>query len=785
MASSAQAQSGSPEYYSGRVHSIIFENEAEAFYILRFTLDEGGTTTVRGKIPGLTIRVGTWVGFEGKWTRHPKFGDQVMITRAPVVQRWDGVTTSRVLASWGVGPMVCSRLEREFGDHLEETLNADDPSVLTTVKGVTEFTANHILSRWKAARSQFRALEFLGEAGVPKGLVSQVWTMFGENAEEILTKDPWRLVQVGGIRFDQVDEVATRLGLELGTNPLRVRGAVYHATRARRSGGHLYLSIQDLLNSVGEHIAGLTPEMVAAGISDLHKEGLVHLDRQTRPGTTAIYEPWLYTVEQNSAEMLIERMKVAAYTPGEVEADEYMGCLAETGNSAQAARDAGGDLVEVAHAALEEWGRGSKLTLTETQFEGALNALTEPVSIITGLPGTGKSTLLKGVVRVLQDADVKFLLIAPTGIAAKRMSALTGASASTIHRAFQAKGWGSREREATYVGVVGDSDQHKSSDGRFEDWGSEDDQNGASVVICDEASMVDQHLLYRILTCTGPKTRLVFVGDAAQLPSVGPGNVLRDMIASGLFPMVALTEIFRQEGTSDIVMAAHAVHDGRVPNIGATGSDFRLLETQTEEQVLSLVLQLAQRLYDKRRRFQVMSPRHKGTVGVTNLNIRLREMLNPKQPGLQEMRLGSETIREDDRIMVVRNHYGLGVFNGDTGKVVRIDRKARVVEIKIHGPPVQHVQVPFKDVPSYLRLAYAVTVHKMQGQEAEVVVMPIVTGFQWQLQRNLLYTAMTRGKSKVILVGHYQALVRAVENNRQDNRNTLFLDRLHRVFNAA
>jgi exodeoxyribonuclease V alpha subunit len=395
-------------------------------------------------------------------------------------------------------------------------------------------------------------------------------------------------------------------------------------------------------------------------------------------------------------------------------------------------------------------------------------------------------------VKVLQDADVGFLLLAPTGIAAKRMNSLTGAPAHTIHRAFGAKGWNKEgDREATYVGVTGDGGS-LGSDGSTEQWEAQD--HPAQVVIIDESSMMDQHLLYRVLTCTNPKARIVFVGDAAQLPSVGPGNVLRDLLETELLPTVALTQIFRQEDTSDIVIAAHDIHAGRVPELSGSG-DFLLVPKKDDDDILAQIVGLAKRLYEGQARrkeknlpplsFQVLSPRHAGTLGVTNLNERLRSLLNPKSPGLQEMRLGREVVREDDRVMVVKNNYELGVFNGDVGKVSRLDRKNRRVVVKLHGPPVVEVSFEFRDAPRYLRLAYCQTIHKMQGQESDIILMPLITGFRHQLQRNLLYTAITRARKKVILVGHRQALAMGVMNNRPDARNTLFPERLLQAFDTS
>lgn len=316
------------------------------------------------------------------------------------------------------------------------------------------------------------------------------------------------------------------------------------------------------------------------------------------------------------------------------------------------------------------------------------------------------------------------------------------------------------------------------SDGEGEEWGySASNPHPAEVVVIDESSMVDQALLYRVLVSTRPDTRLVFVGDAAQLPSVGAGNVLRDLIASGKFPTVALTEIFRQADTSPIVTAAHDIFHGRIPE-APLKSDFGLIPMTDDDKILQTIVTLSEKLYGQRANFQVLSPRHAGTLGVTNLNTRLREAINPAQHGLHEVSIGGEILREGDRVIVSKNDYKLGVFNGDVAKVNFIDKNAKEIEIKIHGPPVLMVRIPIAKARSLLRLAYAVTIHRCQGLEYDVVVMPLVEGFSHQLQRNLIYTAITRAKKKVILLGSHRAMEMAVNNNREDARNTLFSQRL-------
>ena len=767
--------------FSGRVHSIVYDNAAQGFYILKMVLDDSNTIeTVRGSVSGLNISIGTWFTFEANWDNHAQYGKQLAITKAPIIETWDSEAAANILAANGVGERIVQKLKIQFGQDLITILDGGDPTPLEVVEGITPIISLHIMTRWKVSKAYFQTLDFLSDVGIPKHRINQVWSTFKDNAEEILSTNPWNLVQIDGITFQQVDAVAQKLNLDM-TSPLRLQGAIRYVMKTCRGMGHLYMTSGEIMGAVEGLIGRVTVQDLGAGLAHLHKTGAIVIDKKTRYGLTAIYEPWLHMVEQEAAKLLVERMKEASLDKDLEAKLQYMASLSNVGHRSHDFFEKNAeDIQGLAVAALEDWSEGSKIQLSEKQMKGAVNALTEPVSIITGKPGTGKTLSLKAIIRILKDAEVSFLLIAPTGIAAKRINSVTGAPAATIHRAFGAKGLSDdEEREVSYAGITGNSSGLEGSDGSGELWKCSGSPHMADVIICDETSMVDQHLLYRILSCTKPTARLVFIGDDAQLPSVGPGNVLRDMIQAQMFPTVALTEIFRQKDTSQIVVAAHAIHAGEIPEVSSSlKDDFVLVQSPTEEQTLDVVVRLADALYKKRENFQVMSPRHSGVIGVTHMNAKLRELLNPKQPGLQEMKVGNDLIREDDRVMVVQNNYDLEIFNGDVGKVSRINRKTKEIEIKLHGPPVQYVPIPFKDAADYLRLAYVTTVHKMQGQEADNIILPIMNSFQNQLQRNLLYTAITRAKKRVILVGQYEAMVRAIQNAHTDARNTLFLDRL-------
>lgn len=780
-------------YFSGRVHSVVYEDPTKAFYILRVTLDDknpldsDARVVVRGHIPGMSIQTGTWFGFDADWTTHKEYGHQLVITKAPVLsQGWDADTAVKILSSHGVGETILKLIRMKSGEDSQFLKNLGDENALAMIPGVNAFTAKYIVQRWQSAQTYYRALDFLNDLGLPSGKVREVWATFGDSAESVLSSNPWELVRVDGITFQHAEEIAGRLGLQNDRN--RARGAVLYVTKEQRNYGHMFLTTGQLFVGVQALIPDITKEDLAQALADCHKAKILVVDRSTRPGLTAVYEPWSYNLEKESADLLMSRQVTAGFGKGGLDVHTYIQRLASMGaRTEKEARKKRPKLDKVIDAAIKEWDTLERLELSEMQKEGVRNALTQPVSIFTGLPGTGKTTSLKAVVRILQSAGIRFLLCAPTGIAAKRLSETTGATAYTIHRAFYAKGSSEEKRESTYAGITGEASESTSGSPDTEKWGyGPESPHPAEVVIVDEASMIDQHLIYRLLTCTSPQCRMVIVGDAAQLPSVGPGNVLRDMINSGRFPTVNLTHIFRQGDTSAIVYAAHDIYKGAVPECDPE-SDFSLVQVRTEEEALAYIEAKAVDLYSKRKSdgatgkvstFQVLSPRHAGILGVTNLNSRLRHLLNPQDGNLPEIRIGDDVIRQEDRIMVIKNDYTLGVFNGDVGKVSRIDRKAKEIEVKIFGDPPLYVCLPLRDAGKLIRLAYACTVHKAQGMEYDYIIMPLVDSFRHQLQRNMLYTAVTRAKKRVFLVGTWSALASAVANDREDLRNTLFKDRL-------
>ena len=738
--------------FSGRVTSVVYQSED--FRILKAVIDGGKPhpVTVRGHFPAQNVVLGSWVSFEAKWVTHSQYGKQLTVTRSPVsVKKWTEDRVLSALSANQVGPQLRLQLQlyaQEAGLELADALD----SGLENME-LEDLTKQYVLGRWRALRTHLDAAQFLSDAGVPASVIGKIWSVLGEQLEDRITEDPWILVRLGGISFKEADEVAMRLGVDIN-NKGRMNGAVLTAVQEVAREGHVYAGTGQIVGAVGKMLSNPpSPKAVAAAIKDLHTNKMLAVVRDF--GGVAIYEPCVEEMEGACAEALLNRK---AHT---------------TSNITQ----------ETAQNELDKWAQGHKVTLTQTQQRAALEALTQPVAVLTGLPGTGKTTTLQAVVSILRDEGVPFLLAAPTGIAAKRLQTVTGAPASTVHRAFSAKGWNDEQREATYVGITGAADTRQKGDTKSEQWGfGPDNPHPAQVVIVDESSMLDLHMLYRLLQGTSDECRLVFVGDPYQLPSVGAGDVLRDLRDCGRFPHTHLNEIFRQEDTSSIVTAAHAIHAGETPDMG--DRDFLLIRTDGEDdgtEASSVIRKIAVRLFDKRENFQVLSPRHKGAAGVTSLNEIMRMSINPPSPGRAERNLAGGVVREGDRIMVIKNDYEQGVYNGDVGKVHLIDHQKKRLVIRVFAPPGQPEREIAYDVSKGtppIRLAYAQTIHKSQGQEYDIIVVPMLKSFGWQLQRNLLYTAITRAKKRVFIVGHESAVMKAVGNDRADQRNTHLASRL-------
>lgn len=762
--------------YTGRVNNIIYENED--FKIIKVLLDNSADSfpiVVKGNFPGKALEIGSWVSFEAKEVEDAKYGKQLSVTKFPApVKNWDENRIISALTAQGVGMVSRDKLLRYTRQNkvsLYDLLNSGD---LSNLEDLQPFVQEHIISRWKSLRMQLEAVNFLYDSGLPPAVIAKVWKTLGTDLEDKILEDPWLLVRVAGISFKEADEVAQKLGVPLDSTQ-RVKGAVLSSIKEGTAHGDVYMNTGPLVDEVKKLLGGnVDAKKIADSILKLSEQKLIVADRQD--GIVCVYPKANYQMETFCAEKLSERGKLS------VDEQWLSKCYSRVGHTIETLAKNGSPLEDVAKETLNNWAKGKKIELTPQQMGACLNILTSRISIVTGLPGTGKTTSLRATVGILKDAGIPFLLAAPTGIAAKRLSSVTGYEASTVHRAFGAKGFAKEEeeQESSYIGIIKTGKKSGGEDRSNEEWGfDENNPHPAKFVIIDESSMLDLHMLYRLLLGTSSDCSLVFVGDPFQLPSVGSGDVLRDLVSSKQFAHTHLDEIFRQEETSGIVIAAHKSHAGKMPDV--SGEDFKLIDARSENDAGDKIVQIAHKLYDKRINFQILSPRHAGDAGVTALNSALRTSLNPASPGVHEIRLGSALIREGDRVMVVQNDYSKGVYNGDVGKVSYIDKKAKEIEIKIHegvGLPPSIIRYEFKDASQALRLAYAQTVHKSQGQEYDVIVIPVLDSFGFQLQRNLFYTAITRAKKRVFLVGTESAIQKAVTNNQSNNRKTLLSKRI-------
>ena len=790
---------------TGKVRRVVHHNDLKDFYILSFVVDnneendptlKGTTITIKGNIVGLDVGVNTWLPIEGSWKKHSKYGDQFQISRCPALS--DDFTVEEIsglLTNIGLSSMFASRLCRgKTNAELLEILK-DKDLLIKNMPSLNNVTANNIVSKWEKRLTLIKTINTLTDLSLTQNQINSLNSKYGDKCADILKENPWKPSIDGILSFSVCDSIAIKLGVDLNSQD-RLESCIIKVC-SDTDNGHLYLKSGDIFAKVSKQFPSLKTKDFALCLKDLHTRGKIYIDKGvntfSKGKVTAIYSKRSYSHESKSAELLANRLKiemdysflekfknispsVETYVDQHLPKDVLDFVKMESEDQIKIAKG-------IAESVVGSWSKTAKITLSDLQREGVINGLISPISVITGLPGTGKTTSLRAIVSIYKQIGITPTLLAPTGIAAKRLESVTGSQAFTIHKALGSKLDKSDEdtEQATYEGVTKSSNVKNIFDEDNTTWDyDEENPHPAKVVIIDESSMLDQALLYKILTATSISCKLIFVGDSAQLPSVGPGDVLRSLEHSQMFPTVSLTEIYRQASQSDIIIASHSIHKGVTPNLKGL-NDFMLVECSSENDILEQIVDTAVISYSNRDNFQILSPRHKGTVGVTNLNVRLREVINPKMSGVNELKLYDTYVREGDRIMVVKNDYDKNIFNGDVGKISTIDLKKQEVIIKIHSygnAPASLVTLPISEVGEYLRLAYAVTVHKSQGQEYDYIFMPITDSFNIQLVRNLLYTAVTRAKKKVILYGTTSAFEKAIQNNTEDTRNTLLMERI-------
>jgi len=716
----------------GTVERITYVNEENQYAVAR--LDVPGRrdlTTIVGSLPSLTP--GETLRLYGVWTHHKKYGEQFQVQRYESVAPATLTGIQKYLGSGlikGIGPVFARRLVEAFGLDTLRVIE-DDPDRLLTVQGIGPLRHQRITSAWAEQKEIRDVMLFLQGHGVSSAYAVKIFKAYGQAAIATVQENPYRLARdIYGIGFKTADKIARELGIP-ADSPLRAQAGILHVLNELTDDGHVYAPQAVLLREAEKALEIPGANLVEA-IASLAAEDLVVLEvGGTEPD---VYLKSLHVAETQVARRLHDLLRAPRI----------------------------GLRIDVEKALA--WVEGlTELRLAPQQREAIRMAIQEKVLVITGGPGTGKTTILRCIIQILEKKGVRIHLASPTGRAAKRMSEAAGREAATLHRLLE---WSPRQG-----GFQRNAQKPLETD----------------LVIVDEASMIDLPLMNSLLRAMPLTATLILVGDVDQLPSVGPGTVLKDVLDSGQVPAVRLTEIFRQAEQSRIVRNAHRVNRGEFPDLGrpaaGAASDFHFLREEEPERLQQLILDLASRRLPARLRLdpmediQVLTPMNRGVVGAVQLNAALQAALNPGGAGVAEVMRGGRVFRVGDRVMQIRNNYDKEVFNGDIGRITRIDLEEQVAVVTVDGRTVTY---DFTELDE-LVLAYAATVHKSQGSEYAAVILPVHTTHYLMLQRNLLYTAITRAKRLLVLVGTTRALAIAVRNDTILQRCSRLAERLRRI----
>ncbi len=713
----------------GLLERISYHNEENDFVVAKLREKEKKElTTIVGNLSG--VNPGESLKLTGKWVQNKKFGEQFQVESYEVTVPATLHGIQRYLASGlikGIGPIMSERIVEKFGLHTLEIIEKT-PERLSEVEGIGPKRISMIRKAWEEQKEIKEIMIFLQGHGVSAAYSAKIYKQYANQSIEIVRENPYRLAHaIHGIGFITADKIAQNLGIDRHSL-IRAKAGLIYVLNQLTEEGHVYYPETQLIHKAKE-ILNVDEEIVILAVRELSKEKELFLEDLDPEGHLrgAFLAPF-YAAEMGVAQRLIN--------------------LKESPSNIRPIHP---------EKAIEWVQQKLSIELAQKQEEAVLLAATSKVLIITGGPGTGKTTLITAILRIFQQLKLRILLAAPTGRAAKRMNEATGWEAKTIHRLLE----------------------YSPHRGSFKK--DQDDPLEADVVIIDETSMVDTLLMYHLLKAIPSHAHLILVGDVDQLPSVGPGNVLKDIIKSGKFTVVRLTEIFRQAQESMIVVNAHKVNQGEFPVFKEIDrpekTDFQFIQEEDPEKILQNILDLCSERIPRQFRFhplreiQVLAPMHKGTIGVANLNIELQKRLNPGPSGITH---GAWNFRLGDKVMQIVNNYDKDIFNGDIGWISKIDPEEREVTIDFDGKLVPY---DYSDL-NELVLAYAVSVHKSQGSEYPVVILPVVTQHYMLLQRNLIYTGITRAKKLVIMIGTKKALAIAIRNNKPQRRYTLLSERL-------
>ena len=721
-------QEAEQTYMEGTVSAVVYQNQENGYTVLRLDVGDGAAITVVGCMPG--VAPGESISVQGVWMRHASYGEQF---KAEVVERRLPAGTKAIFdylssgAVRGIGAATARRMVEEFGEDALRVLE-EHPERLTQIKGITRKRALAIGESFRMQMGMRRLLEFLGEHQVPLQLAMPLYRKFGDRALEVIRGNPYLLVDEElGVEFADADALALSMGME-GDDPQRVEAALLFELAHNLDNGHTFLPRRKLIPATAQLI-GVEDELLEDALEALLERGEVIQEQVA--GEDAVYLHDLCEAEQYVAWRITEMAR------GELVAPHDLDRLIDRIQADQG------------------------ITYAPQQRQAVLLAAQRQVMLLTGGPGTGKTTSLRGVLALFEELGLETALAAPTGRAAKRLGELCEAEGYTIHRLLET--------------------QYDPHSGRLVFAHDESDPLKADAVIVDETSMVDIVLMRGLLSALRPECRLILVGDPDQLPSVGPGNLFSDLIRSGVVPMVRLTEIFRQAAESAIVRNAHGVNRGELPDLRDNKHDFFFLRRKDPARAAETIVELVKtRLPDNMGipadQIQVLSPTRKRVAGTASLNRAIQEAVNPPAEDKPERRFGEYVFRQGDRVMQVRNNYdvmwkdgltsGLGIFNGDIGQIIRVDNREGTLTVDFEGRRVEYTG----DMLMELEPAYAITVHKAQGSEYRAVILSVSGGAPMLLTRGVLYTAITRARELLILVGDEEVVAAMTANDRQQRR---------------
>ena len=728
------------ETVTGYIDHVIFRNEDNGYTVMVLKgMEEERELTCVGTFPAITQ--GAAIEASGNYTTHPVYGKQFQIASYVEKMPEDALAMERYLGSGaikGIGAALAARIVRRFGDDTMRIVE-EEPERLAEIKGISEKKAMEIAEQMTEKADMRRAMIFLQKYGISLNLGAKIYQKYGQTVYGVLQENPYRLAEdISGVGFRIADEIASRIGIHTDSD-YRIRSGMLYTLLQASGEGHIYLPKEELFSRTSG-LLGVDSSYMEKHLMDMVVDRKLIL-KETEDGAV-VYPTRYYYLELNSARMLCE-LNILCPEDEEMMEKRINRIEKETGTR-----------------------------LDEMQKQAVAAAASHGLFILTGGPGTGKTTTINAIIRYFEEEGAELRLAAPTGRAAKRMTEATGYEAQTIHRLLELNGMPEEEQEGRAVHFDRNSENPLEAD----------------VIIIDEMSMVDIALMHSLLLAVTAGTRLILVGDENQLPSVGPGNVLRDIIRSGCFPVVELKKIFRQASESDIVVNAHKINRGEQVTINNKSRDFFFLKRYDADIIIRVVIALIQeklpRYVDaKPYEIQVLTPMRKGLLGVERLNQILQRYLNPPDEKKKEKEIGQRLFREGDKVMQVKNNYqleweilgrykipvdkGVGVFNGDTGIMTEINEFAETATVEFEDG--RQAEYSFKQLEE-LELAYAVTIHKSQGSEYPAVILPILSGPRMLMNRNLLYTAVTRARKCVTVVGSETTFAEMIRNEKQQQR---------------